>query len=603
MEHNPRNQAEEDEARAAKAESLEDDEDEEKEQDEKPAPRRALGVSVEKIESKTEKKEKPRMSITDRLLESIGVKPEEDDTKTKKIQEQPEVATSEEKLEATVTVETLAAPAIEVVVTEDGHTVEVGLFPPAESNPDNEPAAKDASEVMQPVVLEAADWESELSADAEIEQTASHSSGEVAPESPDEPVVFAEIPPSPEVVDEEFDTPVESELLEDGLGSEGPPEPPEDETPVALRSGGGSGSHGSYSGGGGSGGGTERPWYDAAAADRARQEELNHAEYRGQKIGLRHGLAAGLTFGWLFGRHGKKKQAKEHAKEVQKKDKEIGSLKAEQAAATQRLEAVKRTQEQMISSIQQRGSKPSVASENAPQRPVEVKINEQSVARTFESQPAAISVETVKALVDSTVETIHVVEKPVKYPETVAVAAARALERKPHTTIEQAEKLTILAEEQAVDEDKYQVQEGRRVETSAWHRIEIDEKTGKPVKNPGIAYGEEFRREQRQEVLGDDVGRVDDNEQKDSKKAVYKTKAEKNPAAQIGGLAAASYVQDDQAYDATKATETGLAGLPLGQPPEHHLKDSGILRYASMPIVWIAAALIVVFLFVLGVLR
>ena len=41
----------------------------------------------------------------------------------------------------------------------------------------------------------------------------------------------------------------------------------------------------------------------------------------------------------------------------------------------------------------------------------------------------------------------------------------------------------------------------RRLETSAWHHIEIDKETGKPVENPSVAYGEEFQHEQHQERL------------------------------------------------------------------------------------------------------
>ncbi|MFA5004445.1 MAG: hypothetical protein WC498_04185 [Candidatus Saccharimonadales bacterium] len=40
----------------------------------------------------------------------------------------------------------------------------------------------------------------------------------------------------------------------------------------------------------------------------------------------------------------------------------------------------------------------------------------------------------------------------------------------------------------------------RRVETSAWHRIELDVKTGKPVDKPTLEYGREYYRERQQET-------------------------------------------------------------------------------------------------------
>ncbi len=49
------------------------------------------------------------------------------------------------------------------------------------------------------------------------------------------------------------------------------------------------------------------------------------------------------------------------------------------------------------------------------------------------------------------------------------------------------------------------VRPDRRVETSAWHRIEVDKKTGRPVEDPTIAYGKEFTNEQHQEQLRQQV--------------------------------------------------------------------------------------------------
>ncbi|MGH7236941.1 MAG: hypothetical protein ACREGF_00205, partial [Candidatus Saccharimonadales bacterium] len=40
-----------------------------------------------------------------------------------------------------------------------------------------------------------------------------------------------------------------------------------------------------------------------------------------------------------------------------------------------------------------------------------------------------------------------------------------------------------------------------RIEYSAWHRIEVDPRTGRPLENPELAYGQEFLREQKPEAL------------------------------------------------------------------------------------------------------
>ncbi|MGB4759575.1 MAG: hypothetical protein WBP26_05985 [Candidatus Saccharimonadales bacterium] len=53
----------------------------------------------------------------------------------------------------------------------------------------------------------------------------------------------------------------------------------------------------------------------------------------------------------------------------------------------------------------------------------------------------------------------------------------------------------------ALSEDEPpQVDKSRRVETSSWHRMEVDKATGKIVENPSLAYGEAFEAERHQEV-------------------------------------------------------------------------------------------------------
>ena len=45
----------------------------------------------------------------------------------------------------------------------------------------------------------------------------------------------------------------------------------------------------------------------------------------------------------------------------------------------------------------------------------------------------------------------------------------------------------------------------RRMESSSWHRIEIDSRTGKPVEQPTVAYGQEFQRELSHEARPADL--------------------------------------------------------------------------------------------------
>src|SRR4051812_47770512 len=139
MENSPRNQSEEDKAAAAKAE-LEDDDDEE---ESKHARRHAPGISVEKVKDDEKKAEKPRLSITDRLLESIGAKPEVDKDKT----DVPEEVDSRKESE----MDTVEATNLEIPAEDENVTI-AGESPVSESS--NKDLVSDAT-------LETADWETE----------------------------------------------------------------------------------------------------------------------------------------------------------------------------------------------------------------------------------------------------------------------------------------------------------------------------------------------------------------------------------------------------------------------------------------------------------
>jgi hypothetical protein len=64
---------------------------------------------------------------------------------------------------------------------------------------------------------------------------------------------------------------------------------------------------------------------------------------------------------------------------------------------------------------------------------------------------------------------------------------------KPTKSIAEAPLLADEAEQMRIPED-------HRLETSAWHSIEVDAKTGKPVENPTFQYGHEYYRERSHEA-------------------------------------------------------------------------------------------------------
>lgn len=92
--------------------------------------------------------------------------------------------------------------------------------------------------------------------------------------------------------------------------------------------------------------------------------------------------------------------------------------------------------------------------------------------------------------------------KAVKLETVPAAAAERPKAEKELTEAEKAIKKAQEAVERAHSElEQPELPPDRKVEASAWHRIEVDKKTGKAVENPTLAYGEEFKHEQHQEQL------------------------------------------------------------------------------------------------------
>jgi hypothetical protein len=645
MENSPRNQSQEDKAAAIKAEAFKDDDDDTNEKSEKHAPRHAPGISVERVKA-SEKAEKPKLSITDRLLESIGAKPEKagTDTEAKLGKEAPEAnqkvntADKNEQGPKEVSEASLVDDTGKLIDDEVGFDPDSKLpdiqskRPVAETDEPEHPKdhadpkhQKHHDEPVPDAVLDTADWEEEAGSEAEAPEYAS--SGEVRPEPHDEHEDFADLPPAPEPEGEEPEVEVgfvEPELMESGLGSEGPPEPPEVEPPAPS---GGAGdppeppirttTH--YYSGGGSPPPPPSPWYNAAAADRDRARELADAEYHGRREGTRRGVLTGLLFGWLIGRHGKKKQAREFTKELKSRNKEIDSLKSEQNAAALRLEALKTTQEHMVANIQSKGSKPPVAPANAPQKAREAF----TPAPRSEKPPRQVGKRLVQSLVEvrslgHSKEKARAAEKAAEVLEVAAAKAAlTAITRSEHRSSrsEAVDAQKRNPEDQVITKEMYETMQGRRVETSAWHRIEIDEKTGKPVENPEVSYGEEFRHEQAQEIFNDNsvAGSADNSEtmRRDNEQGSADTRREKgstvgSPAAQLGGLAAASFAsadRSDETYYSRKSQESGLgAGIPAVSHPDH-LKHKNLLRLASEPAVWVVAAIVVIVLFAIGIFR
>lgn len=251
--------------------------------------------------------------------------------------------------------------------------------------------------------------------------------------------------------------------------------------------------------------------------------EQADAVYRAERRGVRRGVVSGALFGWWLGRRGKRQA--QHSAEValKSRDKEIEKLTAEHELAAERLKAMERTESTLI------------------------ELGEKPQATVIESAPASSQPEATKEKVEA---------KPVAPPPP---------------------------EEMAISEETYAVGADKRVETSVWHRYEVDKKTGKLIEQPEVAYGQEFLKETKQEKL-------------------QREAAEPQVAMQVGQtvLHANKQGTSEPAVQSPASTE---APAPA---PSHSSRASfaknQIARSTKSPLTWIVAFAIVVVLFIAGAL-
>jgi hypothetical protein len=286
---------------------------------------------------------------------------------------------------------------------------------------------------------------------------------------------------------------------------------------------------------------TDRP--EITTAPSVKKKEVEAAYHRGQKRGVSRGVASGALFGWWLGRRGKKAaEAKlaETSQTVKKQEKLIKKLSFEQQAVNKRMEAIRLTQEHIERTAR---------TETAPMvGPEATSPSAQEVRRTIAPSP-----ETVLAN---------------KRPDRIATPKQAVPERAP----EQEESATAPE---------------HRVEASAWHTYEVD-KTGKLVENSEITYGEEFRKEQRQELL---------------RKKLHEEKV----AASVGSTVLLSAgTRPNQSLLASNAASSGggkkTSGIK-GVLGDRAFIAKQLVQRTTNPATWIIAVVIVVLLFVIGVLR
>lgn len=283
--------------------------------------------------------------------------------------------------------------------------------------------------------------------------------------------------------------------------------------------------------------------------DSISRQEATRRSYRAEKRGLSRGVASGALVGWWVGRRSGRRQVERAAQpRFQKQEQDVQQLRSEvrqlEDTIEKRTTALGRTQERL-------------------QALIDRTRNSYRQERLQPSRPEAPA-----------------------WVRQPAIAEEPLISKKPEIKKSLLEKPSAHSEDQPITEQAYQAPAGHRYETSAWHRIEVDDKTGRLVEKPAHEYGEAFHQEQQQEKL-------------------VASAAKAQTAAQVGMTLLAA---DNIAGQMPLQPQATLPVEPK-QPSQLQtmLQDTEYIRHqlvsnATNPSIWLTALVIVALLLLSGIL-
>jgi len=214
----------------------------------------------------------------------------------------------------------------------------------------------------------------------------------------------------------------------------------------------------------------------------------------------RRNLVAGILLGGVIEhvRHKRREKRTQaaHKKEVKKLKEAQQFQTAEHLQERQKAARVQTTLEKQIERLKQ-----ALPAKKTPETPGKTKKSQETLEQAPQKKAEAPQSAPAPRVERQPVSTFYEEFKQ-KYrtPEVSRAATKEIVSEKPRpTTPEKPAPVPAQQPEQA--DEPLEIPKDRRVETSAWHRIEVDKKTGKAVEDPTVAYGEEFQNEQHQEQL------------------------------------------------------------------------------------------------------
>lgn len=247
-----------------------------------------------------------------------------------------------------------------------------------------------------------------------------------------------------------------------------------------------------------------------ATANMAPRQTRNQELYYVERNGVRRGVISGLLLGGMIEHFRHRRREKKLKANLEKAEKTVKRVEENQTFMQQEQQRNERESERRKTALERQIErlKSTAVEKNEPVSKLEV--------RSGSRRPYAV--ETAQNLPLQEVK---------REPSVSAAPEARTSQQRTERKVKQEEaKLTpdIKKAQQAVEEaieEQLKVPEGHHIETSAWHSIEVDNKTGRAAENPLITYGEEFRHEQHQELLRQQAADAEEQKKKQASPSNY----------------------------------------------------------------------------------
>lgn len=235
------------------------------------------------------------------------------------------------------------------------------------------------------------------------------------------------------------------------------------------------------------------PTPSASIGNTITQRDIDDAEYYGRKKGLGEGVATGLLVGGTYEHLKHKGREKKTEKRFNEQQKELEQTRVDNSFNLQ--EQVRKNDEmqRQLDGIDMRTQNVQTVEDRVMPQTEEVKPTQYQPPKfdqpRFEQPRTNLFEQQAPTSITRPEQTQMTEQNPVVNQEIP----------KPPRTEQQV---------QAGQVEQLDIPKDHRIETSAWHSIEVDAKTGKAVENPTFAYGEEYYHERAQETRSVDENGV-----------------------------------------------------------------------------------------------